>query len=109
PVTGGVVRSTRGAEPTVAVVTGGGSGHYPAFAGLVGPGLAPGAAMGHLFASPSAHQVRSVAKAADEGRGILLTFGNYAGDVLHFGQAQDRLRESGYDVRTVLVTDDISS
>lgn len=109
PVTGGVVRSTRGAEPTVAVVTGGGSGHYPAFAGLVGPGLAHGAAMGNLFASPSAHQVRSVAKAADEGRGILLTFGNYAGDVLHFGQAQDRLRESGYDVRTVLVTDDISS
>lgn len=109
PVTGGVVRSTRGAEPTVAVVIGGGSGHYPAFAGLVGPGLAHGSAMGNLFASPSAHQIRSVAKAADEGRGMLLTFGNYAGDVLHFGQAQERLRESGIDCRTVLVTDDISS
>ncbi|MGF3057058.1 dihydroxyacetone kinase family protein [Microbacterium sp. YY-01] len=109
PVSGGVVRSTRGAEPTVAVVIGGGSGHYPAFAGLVGPGLAHGAAMGNLFASPSAHQVRQVATAADEGRGILLTYGNYAGDVLHFTQAQDRLRAAGVDCRTVTVTDDISS
>ena len=109
PVTGGVVRSTRGAEPTVSVVIGGGSGHYPAFAGLVGPGLAHGAVMGNLFASPSAHQVHSVASAAHEGRGILLSYGNYAGDVLHFTQAQERLREAGIDCRTVTVTDDISS
>lgn len=109
PVSGGVVRSTRGPEPTVAVVIGGGSGHYPAFAGLVGPGLAHGAAMGNVFASPSAQQVHSVAVNADEGRGVLLSFGNYAGDVLHFGQAQDRLRKDGVDCRTVLVTDDIVS
>lgn len=109
PVTGGVVRSTRGGEPTVAVVIGGGSGHYPAFAGLVGPGLAHGAAMGNLFASPSAHQVHTVATAADEGRGILLSYGNYAGDVLHFTQAQERMRAAGIDCRTVTVTDDISS
>ncbi|MGW8483221.1 dihydroxyacetone kinase family protein [Microbacterium sp. NPDC055903] len=109
PVTGGVVRSTRGAEPTVAVVIGGGSGHYPAFAGLVGPGIAHGAVMGNLFASPSAHQVHSVATAAQEGRGVLLSYGNYAGDVLHFGQAQERLRAAGIDCRTVTVTDDISS
>ncbi|MCS3842921.1 dihydroxyacetone kinase family protein [Microbacterium sp. AK031] len=109
PVTGGVVRSTRGAEPTVSVVIGGGSGHYPAFAGLVGPGLAHGAAMGNLFASPSAHQVHSVATAAHEGRGVLLSYGNYAGDVLHFTQAQERMRAAGIDCRTVVVTDDISS
>ncbi|KAA9158334.1 dihydroxyacetone kinase family protein [Microbacterium lushaniae] len=108
-VSGGVVRSTRGPEPTVAVVIGGGSGHYPAFGGLVGPGLAHGAAMGNLFASPSAHQVHSVAAAAHEGRGVLLSFGNYAGDVLHFGQAQERLRGEGVDCRTVLVTDDVWS
>lgn len=109
PVTGGVVRSTRGGEPTVAVVIGGGSGHYPAFAGLVGPGLAHGAAMGNLFASPSAHQVHTVATAADEGRGVLLSYGNYAGDVLHFTQAQERMQAAGIDCRTVVVTDDISS
>lgn len=108
-VTGGVVRASRGPEPVVAVVIGGGSGHYPAFGGLVGPGLAAGAAMGNLFASPSAHQVHSVATAANEGRGVLMSFGNYAGDVLHFGQAQDRLRDEGIDCRTVLVTDDVWS
>ena len=106
---GGVIRSTMAPEPTVAVVIGGGSGHYPAFGGLVGPGLAHGAAMGNLFASPSARQVHSIAAAVDRGRGVLLTYGNYAGDVLHFDEAQARLRAEGHDVRTVVVTDDIWS
>ena len=109
PVPGGVVRAAVSPEPTVAVITGGGSGHYPAFGGLVGQGLAHGAALGNLFASPSAQQVYSVAKAAHQGRGILLTFGNYAGDVLHFGQAQEWLRAEGIECETVTVTDDISS
>jgi len=109
PVPGGVVRAAISPEPTVVVITGGGSGHYPAFGGLVGQGLAHGAALGNLFASPSAQQVYSVAKAAHQGRGVLLTFGNYAGDVLHFGQAQEWLRAEGIECETVTVTDDISS
>ncbi|MBT8160574.1 MULTISPECIES: dihydroxyacetone kinase family protein [Arthrobacter] len=108
-VPGGVARSTRSTPGSVALVIGGGSGHYPAFAGLVGQGLAHGAAMGNLFASPSAQQVYNVAKAADNGGGILLGYGNYAGDVLHFTQAQDKLRAEGIDCRSIAVTDDISS
>jgi dihydroxyacetone kinase len=108
-VSGGVVRSTRSTPDSVAVIIGGGSGHYPAFGGLVGQGLAHGAAMGNLFASPSAQQVHSVATAADNGGGVLLTYGNYAGDVLHFTQAQEKLRGEGVDCRTVVVTDDIAS
>ncbi|MFE4545158.1 dihydroxyacetone kinase family protein [Arthrobacter sp. NPDC056727] len=108
-VNGGVARSTRSTPETVALVIGGGSGHYPAFAGLVGQGLAHGAAMGNLFASPSAQQVYSVAKAANNGGGVLLGYGNYAGDVLHFTQAQDRLRAEGIDCRSMAVTDDVSS
>jgi dihydroxyacetone kinase len=108
-VPGGVVRSTVAREPTVGLVIGGGSGHYPAFAGLVGPGLAHGAAMGNLFASPSTQRVYSVAKTAAQGRGVLLSYGNYAGDVLNFDAAQDRLREEGIACRTVQVTDDIWS
>ncbi|MBD0421938.1 dihydroxyacetone kinase family protein [Streptomyces sp. TRM S81-3] len=109
PVTGGVVRA--GATPAgqVAVVIGGGSGHYPAFSGLVGRGLAHGAAVGNVFASPSAQQIRSVARAAHGGAGVLLMYGNYAGDVLHFGQAAERLAADGIDARTFAVTDDISS
>ncbi len=108
-VSGGVVRNTQSTPDTVALVIGGGSGHYPAFAGLVGQGLAHGAAMGNLFASPSAQQVYNVAKAANNGGGVLLGYGNYAGDVLHFNQAQDRLRKEGIDCRSIAVTDDVSS
>lgn len=108
-VSGGVARNTRSTPSTVALVIGGGSGHYPAFAGLVGQGLAHGAAMGNLFASPSAQQIYDVAKAADNGAGVLLGYGNYAGDVLHFNQAQARLRAEGIDCRSIAVTDDVSS
>ncbi|MDQ0754069.1 dihydroxyacetone kinase family protein [Arthrobacter sp. B3I4] len=108
-VDGGVVRSTESPDGHVALVIGGGSGHYPAFAGLVGAGLAAGSACGNMFASPSAGQVYRVAKAAQTGGGVLLSYGNYAGDVLHFGQAQDKLNAEGIDTRTVLVTDDIAS
>lgn len=108
-VTGGVVRATAIPAGQVVVITGGGSGHYPAFAGLVGQGLAHGAAMGNIFASPSAQQVYAVAKAAEAGAGVLFSYGNYAGDVLNFDAAQDRLRVEGIACETVTVTDDISS
>ncbi len=108
-VTGGVVRSTVVPAGQVAVVIGGGSGHYPAFGGLVGQGLAHGAAMGNLFASPSTQQITSVAKAADAGGGVFFSYGNYAGDVLNFDAAQERLREAGIPCETVTVTDDIFS
>ena len=108
-VPGGVARATHTVPGQVAVVIGGGSGHYPAFAGLVGPGLAHGAALGNVFASPSAQQVHGVARAVEAGAGVLLSYGNYAGDVLNFDQAQEQLRAEGLDCRTVRVTDDIYS
>ncbi|MFD4960061.1 dihydroxyacetone kinase family protein [Microbacterium sp. NPDC058389] len=108
-VPGGVVRATVSPAGQVAVVVGGGSGHYPAFGGLVGPGLAHGAAMGNLFASPSTQQVYAVAKAADNGGGVFFSYGNYAGDVLNFDAAQERLRAEGIACATVTVTDDIVS
>ncbi len=93
----------------VAVVIGGGCGHYPAFAGLVGPGLADAAVIGDVFTSPSAEQVYRTAKAADGGAGVLFSFGNYAGDIMHFGLAGRRLAGEGIDNRTVLVTDDVAT
>lgn len=108
-VDGGVVRAEPLPPGGVAVVVGGGSGHYPAFAGVVGAGLAAGAVCGNIFTSPSAGQAYRVARAADAGGGVLFSYGNYAGDVLHFGAAQERLRAEGTDARTVLCTDDIAS
>ncbi|MGB7448671.1 MAG: dihydroxyacetone kinase family protein [Ornithinimicrobium sp.] len=108
-VPGGVVRSTRTPQGQVALVMGGGSGHYPAFAGWVGPGMGHGAPCGNIFASPSATEVYSVVRNAENGGGVLLGFGNYAGDVLHFGLAAEKLRHEGIDVRIVPVSDDIVS
>jgi dihydroxyacetone kinase len=108
-VRGGVARATATPAGQVAVVIGGGSGHYPAFAGLVGPGIAHAAAMGNVFASPSAQQVHAVATAVATDAGVLLTYGNYAGDALNFDQAQEQLRAEGVPCETVRVTDDIYS
>lgn len=108
-VHGGVVRSTATPQGQPALVVGGGSGHYPAFAGWVGPGLAHGAPCGNIFSSPSSSQVYSVARSAENGGGVLLGFGNYAGDVLHFGVAAEKLRAEGVDVRIVTVSDDVAS
>ncbi|UUV36081.1 dihydroxyacetone kinase family protein [Amycolatopsis roodepoortensis] len=104
----GVLRREESA-PKVAVVIGGGCGHYPAFAGLVGPGLADGAVVGDVFTSPSAEQVYRTARAAESGAGVLFGYGNYQGDVLHFGLAARRLAAEGVESRTILVTDDIAS
>ena len=108
-VPGGVVRRSGIPRGQVAVVVGGGAGHYPAFAGLVGPGLAAGAVLGDVFASPSAQQVVSVVRAAEAGAGVLLSYGSYAGDVLNFSDAEQRLRDAGLHVSSVAVTDDICS
>ena len=96
-------------EGKVSLVIGGGSGHYPSYCGVVGPGFADGAVLGDIFASPSAEQVYRIARAAHGGAGVILAFGNYAGDRLNFGAAADRLRAEGIDTRVVWVTDDVAS
>jgi dihydroxyacetone kinase len=106
---GGVV-SVRATRPgKVAVVIGGGSGHYPAFAGWVGPGLADGAVVGNIFASPSTQQIYAVAKAVDDGAGVFMSYGNYAGDVLNFNLAEEQLGNEGIRAVSVPVTDDVVS
>ena len=109
PVFGGVVRASVSTPGKVVVISGGGTGHYPAFTGWVGPGLLDGGVTGNIFSSPSASQAVSVAKAANKGGGVLIAFLNYAGDVLHFGQAAERLRADDIDARIAVVTDDVAS
>ncbi len=109
PGASGVMRAGGPTPGRVSVIVGGGSGHYPAFCGLVGPGLAAGAVIGDIFTSPSAEQAYLVGRALDGGAGVLFSYGNYAGDVMNFGLAEQRLRDEGIDCRTVLVTDDVAS
>jgi dihydroxyacetone kinase len=109
PVKGGVLRSTAAADSKVCVVVGGGSGHYPAFIGYVGVGMADAAVAGDVFASPSTDAVARICKQAHRNGGVLLGYGNYAGDVLNFGLAAERLKAEGIDVRVLPVTDDVAS
>lgn len=109
PDANGVIANGAPREDKVSVVIGGGSGHYPAFAGYTGEGLADAVVIGDVFTSPSSEQVYRVAKAAASDAGILFSFGKYEGDVMNFGLAQRRLRAEGVPVETVLVTDDVAS
>ena len=103
-----VARRTPGG-PKVGLVIGGGSGHEPAFGGYVGPGLADAAALGNVFAAPGPDVCLAAIEAASSGRGVLLAYGNYAGDVLNFDLAAELAAEDGIETRTVRVTDDVAS
>ena len=93
----------------VAVVTGGGSGHEPLFIGMVGEGLADGAAIGNVFAAPTPNTVLEVTKELDSGQGVLYVYGNYSGDVLNFDMAAELAELEDITTKTVLVNDDVAS
>jgi dihydroxyacetone kinase-like protein len=94
----------------VGIVTGGGSGHLPIFTGYVGKGLLDGAAIGNVFASPSAEQMATTMKLCDSGAGILRLYGNYGGDVMNFDMAGEMVEiEHNITSTTVLLTDDVAS
>ena len=97
------------AAAKVGLVVGGGSGHEPAFAGYVGLGLADAAALGNVFAAPGPDVCLEAIRAASSGRGVLLAYGNYAGDVLNFDLAADLAAAEGIECRTVRVSDDVAS
>jgi len=109
PNAAGFVRSSGPTEGKVSLVVGGGSGHYPSYAGIVGRGFADACVMGDVFTSPSTEQIYRISKAANGGAGVLLSFGNYAGDRLNFAAAQERLIAEGIQTLIVYVTDDIAS
>ena len=103
-----VVLRTDHKSSQVALVAGGGSGHEPAHAGFVGPGLLTAAVCGEVFASPSVDAVFAAIMAVTGKGGCLLIFKNYTGDRLNFGLAAERARVLGKKVEVVIVRDDIA-
>ena len=104
-----VVRKDAPIKDKVGILIGGGSGHEPAFVGYVGKGLADGAAIGNVFASPSPDPVVEATKAISGGKGVVYMYGNYAGDIMNFDMAAELCAAENITVKTVLVTDDIAS
>ncbi|HEY0285723.1 MAG TPA: dihydroxyacetone kinase subunit DhaK [Pseudomonas sp.] len=93
----------------VGVVTGGGSGHEPAFLGYVGPGLVDAVAVGEIFSSPTAKSFFDAFRAADHGAGIACLYGNYAGDNMNVKLAMKMAASKDLQVRTVVANDDVAS
>jgi phosphoenolpyruvate---glycerone phosphotransferase subunit DhaK len=93
----------------VTVLTGGGSGHDPLFAGYVGPGLADVSVAGNIFASPPPMPIMAAGRQIHAGRGILFLYGNYSGDILNFDMAAEELMADGIEVATVHISDDVAS
>ncbi|HWF46167.1 MAG TPA: dihydroxyacetone kinase family protein, partial [Bryobacteraceae bacterium] len=92
----------------VAVISGGGSGHEPAHAGFVGPGMLSAAVAGQVFTSPTPESVFAAISAVTGAPGTLLIVKNYTGDRLNFGLAAEMARAQGIPVEMVIVADDVA-
>lgn len=93
----------------VGIVTGGGSGHKPAFIGYVGRNMVDAVAIGEIFSSPPAQMFYDAFKAADTGKGVACLYGNYAGDNMNVKMAIDLADDDDIVVKTVIANDDVPS
>jgi phosphoenolpyruvate---glycerone phosphotransferase subunit DhaK len=93
----------------VGVITGGGSGHEPAFLGYVGRNMLDAVAVGEIFSSPTAKTFHDAMKIANGGRGVVCLYGNYAGDNMNVKMAVRLAAKDGIEVLTVVANDDVSS
>jgi dihydroxyacetone kinase-like protein len=93
----------------VGIVTGGGSGHKPAFIGYLGRNMVDAVACGELFSSPPAQMFYDAVKAADGGKGVAILYGNYAGDNMNVAMAMEELADEGIEVKKVVANDDVPS
>jgi dihydroxyacetone kinase-like protein len=93
----------------VSVVTGGGSGHKPAFIGYVGENLLDAAAVGEICTSPGAVAFLSAFRATDRGKGVACLYGNYSGDNMNVKMAVKMAAKEGIEVKTVVANDDVAS
>ena len=104
-----VVRADAPVHGKVGVVTGGGSGHKPAFIGFVGRGMLDAVAVGEIFTSPPPNAVFAAASAVNDGKGVIFLLGNYAGDVMNFQLAAEMAKAEGIPVEQAIATDDVGS
>ncbi len=93
----------------VGIVTGGGSGHKPAFIGYLGKNMVDAVAVGEIFSSPTAKAFLDAFKEADDGKGVACLYGNYAGDNMNVKMAMQMAEMEGIEVKTVVANDDVAS
>ncbi|WP_054302115.1 dihydroxyacetone kinase subunit DhaK [Gemmobacter sp. LW-1] len=104
-----VVSNAAPQQGRVGIVTGGGSGHEPAFIGYAGRNMVDAVAVGELFSSPTAKSFADAIRAADGGAGVAVLYGNYAGDNMNVKMAARMVAREGIEVATVVANDDVCS
>jgi dihydroxyacetone kinase-like protein len=104
-----VARTSGATKGRVGVVTGGGFGHLPVFAGYVADGLLGACAVGDVFAGPPADVCADAIRSANGGAGVVCVLGNYGGDRMSFGLACDTVADEGIETITEIVADDVAS
>ena len=104
-----VLKSVESTEGRVGVVTGGGSGHKPAFIGYIGKNMCDAAAVGEICTSPTALAFYQAFKAVDSGNGVACLYGNYSGDNMNVKMAVKMAKKDGITVKTVIANDDVAS
>ncbi|KAI1161207.1 dihydroxyacetone kinase [Nemania serpens] len=103
-----VVYNTAYDKSTVSIISGGGSGHEPAWSGYVGTNLLAASVAGDVFASPSTKQIIAGIDAVPSDEGTILVVTNYTGDCLHFGLAAEKANAKGHRCRMIICGDDVS-
>lgn len=104
-----VVKAKNIPSDKVGVVTGGGSGHKPAFIGYIGENMCDAAAVGEICSSPTAAAFLDSFKVADQGKGVACLYGNYSGDNMNVKMAVKMAKRQGITVKTVVANDDVAS
>ena len=93
----------------VGIVTGGGSGHKPAFIGYIGENMVDAVAVGEIFSSPPARSFYDAIREADAGAGVAVLYGNYSGDNMNVKMARSLAEDDDIVVKTVIANDDVAS
>lgn len=104
-----VVKSKHISQNKVGIVTGGGSGHKPAFIGYVGKNMCDCVAVGEICSSPTALAFLDAFREADQGQGVACLYGNYSGDNMNVKMALKMAKKEGIVVKTVVANDDVAS
>ena len=104
-----IVSNSFNEKPKVGIVTGGGSGHKPAFIGYCGRNMVDAVAVGEIFSSPTAEAFEQCIRAVDQGLGVAVLYGNYAGDNMNVKMAKRAVEKDGIAVSLVVANDDVPS
>ena len=71
--------------------------------------MADAVAVGEIFSSPTAKSFYDSIRAVDQGMGVAVLYGNYAGDNMNVKMAMELAEDDDIEVRTVVANDDVAS